>query len=197
MININQSSQSAKKSSFFANFIPNPKERKTIILFALATVILISIGMIAIFINRQQLFAQDFRHYKGIFKQIGSISRIGFFAALAIYPIYRLLKWKKIKEFRIQDFQLKTALQFLAKLARKWHVPVAILSFGIVTLHGILALIRGFKFDFTYLTGIASSLVLLFLMGMGLKRFKRTDHNWHLKLAIGFFILFMIHATFT
>ncbi|MFJ7727655.1 hypothetical protein ACIQXV_16005 [Neobacillus sp. NPDC097160] len=155
------------------------------------------IGIIVIILNRQQLFAQDFRHYKEIFKQLGSISRIGFFAALAIFPIYQLLKSKKIKEFKLRDFQVKKALQFLAKLVRKWHVPVALLSSGIVLLHGILSIIRGFKVDFTYLSGIASTIVLLFLMIMGLKRYKRTDHNWHLKLAIGFFILFMIHATFS
>ncbi|CAH2713015.1 hypothetical protein BACCIP111895_00148 [Neobacillus rhizosphaerae] len=153
-------------------------------------------GIIVIFLNHQQLFTQDFRHYKGIFKQLGSISRIGYFSVLSIYPIYLLLKSKKIKNLHLGDFQVKTPLQFLAKLARKWHVPVALISTGIVALHGLLAIIRGFKFNFTYLSGIASTVILLFLILMGLKRFKRADHQWHFKLAIGFLILFMIHATF-
>jgi cytochrome b561 len=157
---------------------------------------LIITGIIVIFLNRQQLFAQDFRHYKGIFKQFGSITRIGYFSVLSIYPIYLLLKSKKIKNLHLGDFQAKAPLQFLAKLARKWHVPVALISSGIVALHGLLAIIRGFKFNFTYLSGIASMVILLFLILMGLKRFKRADHQWHFKLAIGFLILFMIHATF-
>lgn len=197
MVNINQTSQATKKSGFLAHFIPNPKERKTIILFSVVSVILILVGIIIIFLNRQQLFTLNFRQYKGIFKQFGSIARIGYFTVLAIYPIYFLLKSKKIKTLHWGNFQVKSLLQFLAKIARKWHVPVALLSTGIVAIHGLLAVIRGFKFNFTYLSGIASTIVLLFLMLMGLKRFKRADRQWHFKLAISFLILFMLHATFT
>ena len=82
-------------------------------------------------------------------------------------------------------------------MLRKWHVPIALLSTGIIFLHGLLAILRGFKWDFTYLSGIIAAIVLLFIMFMGLKRFKRKDNNWHFKLGIGFFILFMIHATFS
>jgi hypothetical protein len=196
VININQTSKTTIKSGFLSNFIPNRKERKLIILFFLVAAILSLTGVVLIILNHQQLLAQDFRHYKGIFKQLGSYSRIGYFAVLSIYPIYLLLKSKKIKNFHWGNFQVKDSLQFLAKLVRKWHVPAALISTSIVLLHVILAILRGFKLDFTYLSGIASTVVLLFLMLMGLMRFKRADKQWHFKLAIGFFILFMIHATF-
>ncbi|WP_066064900.1 hypothetical protein [Neobacillus soli] len=197
MVKIIYSSQPTKKSSFLSKFIPNRKERKIIILSFLVSAILILSGILLIIANHQQLFTQDFRHYKGTFKQLGSISRIGYFVVISIYPIYFLLKLKKVKNFQWGNFQLKGLLQLLAKLVRKWHVPAALLSTGLIVLHSILAILRGFKVDFTYLTGIASMVVLIFLMFLGLKRFKRTDKQWHFKLAIAFFILFMIHATFS
>ena len=195
-MNIKQSAVS-KKSVFLLKVIPNPKDRKSFLLFIIITALLSLIGVLLIILNHQQLMTQDFRHYKGIFKQFGSISRIGYFFVLSIYPIYLFLKSKKIKALQWRNFQVKNLLQFLAKIVRKWHVPVALLSTGIIFLHGLLAILRGFKLDFTYLSGIVAAIVLLFLMLMGLKRFKRTDNNWHFKLGIGFFILFMIHATFS
>jgi len=195
-MNIKQSAVS-KKSGFLLKVIPNPKDRKSFLLFIIITALLSLIGVLLIILNHQQLMTQDFRHYKGIFKQFGSISRIGYFFVLSIYPIYLFLKSKKIKALQWRNFQVKNLLQFLAKIVRKWHVPVALLSTGIIFLHGLLAILRGFKLDFTYLSGIVAAIVLLFLMLMGLKRFKRTDNNWHFKLGIGFFILFMIHATFS
>ncbi|MGE7186520.1 hypothetical protein ACQKKK_21905 [Peribacillus sp. NPDC006672] len=91
---------------------------------------------------------------------------------------------------------MKNFLQFIGKLVRKWHVPLALVSTGVVFLHGYLAIIRGFKWDFTHTTGILAIVLLVFLLFMGLKRFKRKDKKWHFKLAIGFLILFMIHASF-
>lgn len=195
-MNIKQSAVS-NKSGFLLKVIPNPKDRKSFLLFINITALLSLIGVFIIILNQKQLMTQDFRHYKEIFKQFGSVSRIGYFFVLSIYPIYLLLKSKKIKTLQWRNFQVKSLLQFLAKIVRKWHVPVALLSTGIIFLHGLLAIVRGFKWDFTYLSGIVATIVLLFLMFMGLKRFKRTDNNWHFKLGIGFFILFMIHATFS
>jgi hypothetical protein len=196
VINITQRSLSTKKPVFLSKYIPNPKERRTIILYVTVTSILILTGIFLISLFYQSLIAENSRHYKGTFKQIGSISRIGYFAVLSIYPVFLLLKWKKIKEFNWGNIQLKVLVQFLGKLVRKWHVPVALLSTGLVVLHGLLASIRGFKLDFTYLSGIISTIILLFLLLTGLKRFKRKDNKWHFKLAIGFLLLFMIHATF-
>lgn len=195
-MNIKQSAVS-NKSGFLLKVIPNPKDRKSFLIFINITALLSLIGVFIIILNQKQLMTQDFRYYKEIFKQFGSVSRIGYFFVLSIYPIYLLLKSKKIKTLQWRNFQVKSLLQFLAKIVRKWHVPVALLSTGIIFLHGLLAIVRGFKWDFTYLSGIVATIVLLFLMFMGLKRFKRTDNNWHFKLGIGFFILFMIHATFS
>jgi hypothetical protein len=42
----------------------------------------------------------DSKIYEGNFKELGSIARIGFFAALAIYPIFLLLKWKPLSHIK-------------------------------------------------------------------------------------------------
>ena len=188
-----QDSLSHRKTGFLAKYIPNPKERERINLFLIMTVCLILAEVLYVYFYRNQLMTKDFRQYKGTFKQFGSIAQIGFYTALSIYPIFLLLKYKKIKEI----IWLKTILQFIAKLVRKWHVPVALLSTGVVILHAYMAILRGFKLDFTYISGIITTLVLLPLLFMGLMRFKRNDRKWHFKIAITFLILFFIHANLT
>ncbi|MEO2078433.1 MAG: hypothetical protein ABGX20_24200 [Bacillus sp. (in: firmicutes)] len=197
MIPIREQSISAKKSTFLSRKIPSPKDRKLFISFLFLSVILIVTGLMYISYNHQSLMSQDFRHYKGTFKQLGSISRIGFFAAISIYPVFWILKTKQIKTLKIAQVEIKPLVQSVAKIVRKWHVPVALISAGIAFLHGFLAIIRGFKFNFTYGSGIASVILLFSLMVIGINRFKRTDRNWHFKLAITFLILFMLHATFS
>ncbi|MEH7438287.1 hypothetical protein V7182_12490 [Neobacillus drentensis] len=196
MIPIRQQSIPVKKGTFLSRKIPNSKDRKLFVTFLFLSLILIFTGLMYISYNHQTLMSQDFRHYKGTFKQLGSISRIGFFAALAIYPVFWVLKQKQLKSLQLGQIQIKPLVQSIAKIVRKWHVPVGLLSAGIVFLHSFLALIRGFKVNFTYLSGMGAVIVLLFLMVMGINRFKRTDRNWHLKLAIAFLVLFMLHATF-
>lgn len=186
----------SKNTGLLSRYIPNPKERKIVLFSMVIAVILILIGILYVALSYQTLMMEETRHYKESFKQLGSISRIGFFAVIAIYPVFLFLKWKKIKEIHFGEIKLKSILQFLAKWVRKWHVPVAFISMAIALLHGYLAILRGFKLDFTYIIGIVTTVILFFLMVMGLKRYKRMDKQWHLKLGIGFLILFMIHATF-
>ncbi|MFF2447830.1 hypothetical protein ACFVSW_12095 [Neobacillus sp. NPDC058068] len=186
----------SQKTRFLASYIPNPKERRTILTCFILMICFFFIGIVVISLNHQQLIMQEYKHYKEFLKQFGSISRIIYFAVLAIYPVFLLVKWKGLKTIQWRGFQLKGFIQFIAKLVRKWHVPFALAATGIVLLHGYLAIMRGFKWDFTNITGILSIILLLFLLFMGLKRFKKKDNKWHLKLAIGFLVLFMIHATF-
>ena len=190
------SSLNAKKVSFLSNYISNPKERKRVIITLGVVVILFLIGFLCISYFYEQWLTENIRAYKGTFKEMGSIARIGFFVTLSIYPIFLLLKWKPFKKMIIGNFELKTLLQFIGKLVRQWHVPLAILSTGIVLLHGYMAILKGFKWNFTYFSGIITIFVLFFLMFMGLKRYKKKDKKWHFKIAIVFFVLFMLHATF-
>lgn len=194
MMMMSQRTAVGRKTGFLAALIPNPKERKIINIFIGITFFLLILGAYFIWSYYQTFLTWDFRRYKGLFKQFGSISEYGFFAVFALFPVFYLLKWKKVKT--PEWAQIRTLLQFLAKYVRKWHVPVALVATGIVFLHGALAIIRGFKFDFTYLSGIVSLISLIPLIFMGFKRFKRNDRKWHLKLAIAFVALFLIHSSF-
>ncbi|KMY54245.1 hypothetical protein AC623_10115 [Bacillus sp. FJAT-27231] len=193
---MNPKQKTSKNTSFLSIHVPNPKEQRTIAVSLLITACLLLIGLLLISLNQQQLMSQEHKHYKEFLKQLGSISRIIYFAVFAIYPVFLLLKWQRLKTITWRGFQLKSFLQLLGKVLRKWHVPLALVSTGLILLHGYLAVIRGFEWDFTNITGILAIVLLGFLLFMGLKRFKRKDKKWHLKLAIGFIILFMIHASF-
>ncbi|MFD3450392.1 hypothetical protein ACFDTO_38085 [Microbacteriaceae bacterium 4G12] len=184
------------KSNFLLNYISNPQERRRIKITLGVVTILFLIGFSFISYFYEQWLIENVHAYKAIFKKMGSIARLGFFATLSIYPIFLLLKWKPIKKITFGNFELKNILQFIGKLVRKWHVPMAILFTSIVLLHGYMAILKGFKWNFTYFSGVIDIFVLFFLMFMGLKRYKKKDGKWHLKIAIVFLVLFMLHATF-
>ncbi len=193
---MNTKSKSSKHPSFLSTTIPNPKERKNVLLYSALSACIALAGLILISVYNGMLMMMEEDFYKGFVKQVGSVTRIVYFIVLSMYPVYLLLKWKGLKEIKWRDLSLKRLVQFSARLLRKWHVPLALLAAAGVLLHGVLALIRDFHWDFTYITGILSTVVLIFLMFMGFKRFKRKDQAWHLKLAIAFTFLFMIHASF-
>ncbi|MFP3126197.1 hypothetical protein OH784_26545 [Ectobacillus funiculus] len=193
---LKQPKPSIKQESFLAKYIKNPKERKRVMITFSIVATLFVIGLLFISYFYKQWLTEDIRTYKENFREMGSIARIGFFATLSIYPVFLLLKWKPLKQITLGTFELKTLLQFIGKLVREWHVPLAILSTGFVLLHGYMAILKGFEWNFTYLSGIITIFVLFFLMFMGLKRYKKQDKKWHFKIAIIFLILFMLHATF-
>ncbi|PFG06049.1 hypothetical protein [Bacillus sp. es.034] len=191
-----ESKSKVSHPSFLSKFIPNPKERKNVIFYLVLSSCLIAAGILLIFTYREFLMGMNEESYKEFLKQFGSAARIIYFVVLSIFPIFLLMKWKGLKGVKWKDIEIKRLVQFVGKLLRKWHVPLALLATAGVVLHGILAIIRDFQWDFTNITGILSSVALFFLISMGFKRFKRKDRAWHLKLAITFTVFFMIHASF-
>ncbi|SFA69765.1 MULTISPECIES: hypothetical protein [unclassified Bacillus (in: firmicutes)] len=191
-----QSALHRVRSTLLIRYIPNPKERRLVVLTLGTVAVLLVIALYFVTHFYQDWIAANSRAYKGWFKQLGSIAQIGFFTAISIYPIFLLLKWNPLKQIVLGKYQLKTLLQFLGKWVRHWHVPIAITSAGFVLLHGYMAILKELKWDFTYFSGILSLIALFPLMFMGLKRFKRQDKKLHFKMAIVFLILFMIHASF-
>lgn len=192
---MNSKQGTRQSTSFLSSYIPNQKERHLTFISLLATVCFLLIGFLFIWFNKQTLMAQEHEAYEEIIEQLGSISRMIYFAVLAVYPVFLLLKWKRLHTMQWRNIKLKNILVFLGKTLRKWHVPLALVSTGVILLHGYLAIIRGFKWDFTNLTGVAAFILLGFLLFMGFKRFKRQDKKWHFKLALAFLILFMIHSS--
>jgi len=184
-------------NNHLTRYILNPIERKRIriTLGIVASLCFAAVVFISYFYKLWLI--QNMHMYKGVFKQLGSIGRIGFFVTLSIYPIFLVVKWKSLKKISFGGFELQGLVRFIWKLVRQWHVPIAILATGISFLHGYMAILKGVKWNFTYFSGVLTILVLLLLMFMGLKRYKKNDQRWHFKLAICFLILFMLHATFT
>ncbi|WP_235832863.1 hypothetical protein [Gottfriedia acidiceleris] len=185
-----------EKQTFLKTYIPNPNERKRIMLTLLIGGALFLLGILYITMHYLQWQTTNMHAYKDLFKEVGSIARIGFFIVLSIFPVFYLIKLKYIKDIAFGQIKLKTILQFIGKIVRSWHVPIALISTGIVILHGYLAILKGFELNFTYFSGLISIIILFIVMFMGLKRYKKKDNKWHLKMAMCFLILFMLHATF-
>ncbi|PGM50895.1 hypothetical protein CN946_20700 [Bacillus sp. AFS053548] len=185
-----------KKQTLLKSYISNPNERKRIVLTLIIGGALFLLGVLYISMHYHEWQTTNMHDYKDSFKEIGSIARIGFFIALSIFPVFYLIKLKYTKDIAFGQIKLKTILQFIGKIVRQWHVPIALISTGIVILHGYLAILKGFELNFTYFSGLISIIILFILMFMGLKRYKKKDNKWHLKMAMCFLILFMIHATF-
>ncbi|UTE76014.1 hypothetical protein [Rossellomorea sp. KS-H15a] len=191
-----ESKSKISRPSFLSKFIPNPKERKNVIFYLALSICLTAAGILLISAYREVLMGMNEESYKEFLKQFGSTARIIYFVVLSIFPVFLLMKWKGLKGVKWKGVEIKRLVQFVGKLLRKWHVPLALLASAGVVVHGILAIIRDFDWDFTNITGILSSIALFFLISMGFKRFKRKDRAWHLKLAITFTVFFMIHASF-
>ncbi|MBN8194418.1 hypothetical protein JI667_20000 [Bacillus sp. NTK074B] len=182
--------------SFLSNTIPNPKERKRIIVYVALTACVVAAGITLIALNYQSSLLVDEDTYKGFFKQFGSVSRIIYFIVFCIFPVFQLLKWKGLRRVKWRNLEIKGLVQEAGRLLRKWHVPLALLATTGVIFHVILAVMISFQWNFTNITGILTSMVLCFVVFMGFRRFKRKDGAWHLKLAVTFTVMFMIHASF-
>jgi hypothetical protein len=144
--------------SFLSKFIPNPKERKNVIFYLALSSCLTAAGILLIFAYREVLMGMHEESYKEFLKQFGSAARITYFVVLSIFPIFLLMKWKGLKGVKWKDIEIKRLVQFVGKLLRKWHVPLALLATAGIVLHGILAIIRDFHWNFTNITGILSSM---------------------------------------
>ncbi|MFX3625356.1 MAG: hypothetical protein ACE3JP_15335 [Ectobacillus sp.] len=175
--------------------ISNPKERKRIQFTLLLTLVLSSLCVFVIDFISINVVPLDSEGYEEIIELVGSAARIGFFAALVIYPIFLLLKWDRIKRWKWRQWEAKAFLRIVAVQIRQWHVPIAIVSIALVLLHGYISLLQGVEFNFRYISGLLAAAVMLVIPITGLKRYKRQDKKWHFKIAVVFFVLFMLHAS--
>lgn len=175
-------------------YIPNSKERRLVVLTLLIALLGILAALSILTPLSQKWITNSASSYKGLLKFFGSIARIGFIKAFSILPFYLLLKSKFWKQIVFKRVQWKHNLQFLGMFIRRWHVPIAITSVSLAFIHGYMALLKGFKWNSIYLSGILCLLTLMPLMYMGLKRFKRRDRKSHYKWAIIFLLFLLLHA---
>lgn len=130
------------------------------------------------------------RSFKSLFKNYGSLGRIFLFFVIANYVLTLILKKRMVDHWN----SLKHWVVLLSRFARRWHTSIAVIAIGLILLHVVGAFLYGFKFDFNNITGLLALLVLIPLPVSGLLRYRRMDRRWHLRLGLGFTILFLIHA---
>ncbi|MGD8191434.1 hypothetical protein ACQCN2_15745 [Brevibacillus ginsengisoli] len=169
-------------------WIPNKLERKWVYLSLALAIVIVGWGIW----QYSQLPSDSFhtRGFKGIFKNYGSLARITLFAVLAHYVFLFIFQKKWLDPWAA----VKKLIIPLAKLARKWHTPVAILSIALIVLHVIGAFLYGIKLNFSNVSGLLALAVLLPVPISGLFRYRRLDKQWHLRFGLGFAVLFLIHA---
>jgi hypothetical protein len=144
---------------------------------------------------------------------IGYAACIIFGFSFLILPVYKLLRLNgridkymthlKNKEFLQQEFEIKIfnlyrkVTLWCAKQLRRWHIPIALGGMVFVFYHCYLALISGFKTNYTYISGYASLLDLLLLSVLGILRFKKVDKSLHKNLSYILILLLVAHAVFS
>lgn len=168
------------------HLITNIKERKRVLISLLLTLVGITAFVVLTPVITNNI-PVDSRAFKGFYKNFGSLSQVGFFFTVAIFPIYFLLK-KNI-------LPIKHLLKTVAQWVRQWHVPVAIVSTGLVAIHGYFAILKGGDLlKPSYISGYLATLFLVFLLFSGLFKFKKRNTKSHLKLGISFTLIFVIHT---
>jgi hypothetical protein len=176
--------------SLLANYVKNPAERKKVVIAVGIAGLLVLAGFVYIpdvLIHTVLLYS---RVYSRVYLNVASLARIGFFFAVSIFPILWLAKSSLIPS------NLKKGTGMLARLVRTWHVPIAILSIGVVTIHAYMAILNGYRWSAAYLSGTLAYLLLWVLAFFGFLRYQQRDRKWHLILAILFVALFLLHTTF-
>lgn len=175
--------------------INNPKERKRVYFsIVMSGIFLVTVCAMLPFILK---FVKPHTNaFESMHENFGAAARVGFFFSISLYPIYLLLKYKKLMQFKRGTLSVKKIFSFLAKIARQWHVPIGILATAVILIHVTLALINGLKPTGAYISGITTFLLLTILIFFGILRYQRRDKNWHLYLGILFVVSFIIHTLF-
>ena len=138
---------------------------------------------------------QEYKHYKSIFKQFGSFQNMFFcgFGDLSCFPFSKI---ETLENNKVGKFPIKKFLTVPRKTSQKVACSPCNRIYWSCFPSWIFGDHKGIQMGLYNISGIFALILLIFLLFMGLKRFKRQDKGWHFKLAIGFLILFMIHASF-
>ncbi|MGF9964948.1 hypothetical protein [Bacillus rhizoplanae] len=184
-------------------WIKNPKERKLIYVAIIAAFVILACGFWTIE-HRDSLtthISTDVNHQyehqmksplKSYAKNKASLGRIGIFAAFAMFPLYFLLRLKKIKLGK----EIKALISKILKWVKLFHVPIAVLAFALITVHSFIMVFYEWKTDAVSISGVISYILFLALGTLGFLRYKRKDKNWHYYLSFAFVCSMLIHTFF-
>lgn len=164
--------------------IKNSAERR-LAMIAITFCLVWVVGSI-IAITNTNLSYQNHEIVEDIVEFIGNVGMSGFFFSFLLFPSIRVVKIKKLP--------MKSVILTVVKNVRLWHVPIAILSTGLIIIHAIFALVEEFTFEEEQISGIVVFSVLLVLIGTGVLRYKNLTKKLHLLLATLFVVLLGIHV---
>lgn len=174
--------------------IKNPKERK---------IIRLSIVLATIFVIFSFLFATPsiVKHIPipvGIYSLLNRVLNfgskwsaiIGIVFAMGWYVVTKLLK--KNKEKNIPSNKL---LISFAKIARLYHVPIAILALGFAFVHAYIDILNGVKLNIGYITGFIALFTFILVSISGVRRYM-TKYKLHLVSSIILIALLIVHIIY-
>lgn len=182
-----------------SNWIKNKYERKLIYIALAISIILFIIAGWKVS-HRTELLTNIGPHIQNGFHKInplkmyakdkGSLGRIGVFAAFILFPLYFLIRFKKLNDKK----QFKKYLGKLLKWCKLIHVPISLITFALITVHSVIMTFFEWKTDAVYISGVITYLLLVPLGIFGFLRYKRKDKNWHYYLSFAVVISMLIHT---
>ncbi|WP_297631994.1 hypothetical protein [uncultured Clostridium sp.] len=109
------------------------------------------------------------------------------------------LKLKDSSKHNIMSFltkPIKQLLIFLSRLIQKFHIPLAMIGFAVISIHVYIFLHLGFKWKLGYILGALDGIILIILILSGLLRIFNKGLKNHKYLGILFIIVMILHILF-
>ncbi|MBU3183090.1 hypothetical protein [Clostridium psychrophilum] len=115
---------------------------------------------------------------------------IGIAFAMAWYVVTKLIKKAKSKN----EPPKKIIITF-AKIARRFHVPIAILALGFALVHGYVAILNGVKLNIGYITGLVALGIFVIVSFSGIRRYI-PKHRLHLLSSVLLLAVLIVHIIY-
>ncbi len=176
-------------TAMLKNWVKNKNERKLIYLSLIISIIILGLGCWTI-LHQNELNLQSHNPLKSYAKNKGSLGRIGVFTAFAMFPLYYLIRLKKLNG----QIKFKKFIGKLLKWCKLIHVPVSLIAFVLITIHSVIMTFFQWKTNAVYISGVITYLLLIPLGILGFLRYKRKDKNWHYYLSFAVVISMLIHT---
>ena len=115
---------------------------------------------------------------------------VGIAFAMAWYVVTKLIKKAKSK-----NEPPKKIIITVAKIARRFHVPIAILALACALVHGYIAILNGFKLNIGYITGLFALIIFTVVSFSGIRRYI-SKYKLHLISSFALIAVLIIHITY-
>jgi hypothetical protein len=115
---------------------------------------------------------------------------VGIAFAMAWYVVINSIKKAKSK-----NKPPKKIIITFAKIARQFHVPIAILALACALVHGYVVILHGFKLNIGYITGLVALIIFAVVSFSGIRRYI-SKHKLHLISSFALITILIIHITY-